>query len=275
MSSEVGHVCVVCGTEIPDHHGRFVLPMGHVHQGCKAKMKGTAVSGEGGNSFRLRRSSMLSCAPEAEALKYQWGKNFHPPDLYLQRNEGPCAQGPSHQDAANYYKMNQSAPENAAHLYQWFGDFRSPSPGCETACPVPAPVPTAPMGAEERIMRAQSQSWAGWKALRGGVSGPLSMIVYASPATSDQVRVGADEPSPSVPIAPVRYEPYLSHTHTKGPLPESSPTGAPWLTWAGSTSYLRGPGLDADGNEWMVLPWHNLTEPGTSGGRDTESDFYK
>lgn len=191
MSGATGHICVVCGTEIPDHHGRFVLPMGHVHQGCKARMRGVAVSGEGSN-FRLRRSSMLSCAPEAEALKYQWSKNFHPPDLYLQRNEGPCAQGPNHQDAANYYKMNQSAPENAAHLYQWFGDFKTPGPGCETACPVPAPsayalaprVSAAPMGAEERIMRAQSQSWAGWKALRGGVSGPLPLFMYAPPAES-------------------------------------------------------------------------------------------
>jgi len=117
------HICAVCGTAIPDHHGRFVLPIGHVHQGCK----GAAVSGQ------LRRSSIISCDPESVALKYQWSADFHPPDLALQRNEGPCAQGPNQQDAADYYKMDQSAPEIAASVNQWFGDFESSSPGCP--CP--------------------------------------------------------------------------------------------------------------------------------------------
>jgi cell division septum initiation protein DivIVA len=30
--------CAVCGRPISDAHGRFILPIGHVHQGCKPRV---------------------------------------------------------------------------------------------------------------------------------------------------------------------------------------------------------------------------------------------
>lgn len=159
--SKRSHGCAVCGGEIigSDPH-MFVPRVGRVHSGCCGRLTPRGPSVGQADSFALRKSAMISQEPEAAALAFQWGPNFHPFDLGLQRQDPDfCPQGPSQTDLEKFYHQGQSSRDREPPP-----PLESFAQGTDTAC-IEGSCGVRVMSEQEQIMFSQASSWTGWGAL--------------------------------------------------------------------------------------------------------------